>query len=240
MTKHTVNHGDRQIYFQLERKNVKNINLRVRPDLSIGVSANDNVSLACIKDFVKKKGPWIIKNLDYFQSFQSAQEAKMDFVSGESVRYLGRQYRLRVRQAEIEGVKYFRGLIYIYVKDAEDFNKKEGLYKAWLNEKAHYHFNKSLDRMHKLVNSSQIPRPELRIRDMKTRWGSCHRKNGRIIINSGLIKGPKHCIDYVILHELLHFKYKNHDSNFYTYLTVLMPDWQRRKKILDEEVIMYL
>jgi predicted metal-dependent hydrolase len=72
---------------------------------------------------------------------------------------------------------------------------------------------------------------------MKARWGSCYRKDKVIILNLELIKAPKYCIDYVVLHELIHFKYKNHDNNFYTFLSSLMPDWKKRKKILDEEVI---
>ncbi len=72
---------------------------------------------------------------------------------------------------------------------------------------------------------------------MKARWGSCYRKERYIILNLHLIKAPKYCIDYVVLHELIHFKYKNHDNKFYTFLTSLMPDWEKRKKILDEEVI---
>jgi predicted metal-dependent hydrolase len=58
-----------------------------------------------------------------------------------------------------------------------------------------------------------------------------------IVLNSELIKTPKHCIDYVVLHELIHFKYKNHDNKFYAFLTSLMPDWKKRKKILDEDEI---
>ena len=72
---------------------------------------------------------------------------------------------------------------------------------------------------------------------MKARWGSCHNKDKTILLNLELIKAPKYCIDYVVLHELIHFKYRNHDKKFYTFLTLLMPDWKRRKEILDEEVI---
>ncbi|HHV38474.1 MAG TPA: M48 family metallopeptidase [Tepidimicrobium sp.] len=240
MTKHMVNYGDKEIYFELERKNVKNINLNVRPDMSIAVSANDDVPLKYIKEFVKEKGSWIVKNVNYFKKFEPEIKSERKYVSGESFRYLGKQYRLRVKKSKIETVKYFRGFIYMYVKDKNDFKKKEKLLNDWLYEKANIHFNESLDRMYKLVKHYNILKPQLKIRNMKLRWGSCHRQNKTIILNSELIKAPKHCIDYVVLHELIHFKYKNHDSNFYTFLTSLMPDWRKRKKILDEEVIMDL
>ena len=237
MTRHTVNYGEKEINFELERKNVKNINLNIRPDMSIAVSANEDVPLDIIEDFVKEKGPWICKNINYFKEFQPDEKSKREYISGESLKYLGRQYRLRVRKSEAETVKYFRGFIYLYVKDTEDFNKKEKLFNDWMYEKANIHFNKSLDRMYK---NYDIEKPSIKIREMKARWGSCHREDKVIILNSELIKAPKHCIDYVVLHELIHFKYKNHNDEFYTFLTSLMPDWGKRKKILDEEVIKHL
>ncbi|NMA70066.1 MAG: M48 family metallopeptidase [Desulfitobacterium sp.] len=237
MAKYMVNYGDKEIHFDLERKNVKNINLNIRPDMSIAVSANEKVPLECIKEFVKEQGPWILKNIKYFEKFEPVRKPAKEYVSGESFKYLGRQYRLQVRESEEENVKYFRGYIYLYVKDTRDYKKKEKLFNMWLNEKAILHFNDSLERMFESIKSYNIPKPKIKIREMKARWGSCHRKDKILLLNSELIKAPKHCIDYVVLHELIHFKYKNHDTKFYTFLTSLMPDWERRKKILDEEVV---
>ncbi len=110
MGKYTVNYGDKEINFELERKDVKNINLNIRPDMSIYVSASEDVPLNIIKSFVKGKGPWINKNLNYFKEFQPDEKTEIEYVSGESFKYLGRQYRLRVRESDEEEVKYFRGL----------------------------------------------------------------------------------------------------------------------------------
>ncbi len=237
MTRHTVSYGETEIHFELERKKVKNINLNIRPDMKIKVSANENVSLDIIKDFVKKKGSWICKNINYFKKFQPSGKGRKEYVSGESFRYLGRQYRLRVRESEVETVKYYRGFIYLYVMDTEDFNKKEKLFNNWVNEKTNIHLTESLDRMYTLVKIYDIPKPKIKIREMRARWGSCYREEKIIVLNSELIKAPKYCIDYVVLHELIHFKHKNHNNRFYTFLTSLMPDWEKRKEILDEEII---
>lgn len=237
MSKYMVSYGEKEIFFELKRKNVKNINLNIRPDMSIAVSANEDVSLDIIKEFVQEKGPWICKKLNYFKKFQPDEKNDREYVSGESFKYLGRQYRLRVRESEVETIKYFRGFIYLYVKDRNDLKKKEKLMNNWYNEKAALHFNESLDRMYKLVKIYDLPKPGIKIREMRARWGSCHREDKIIVLNSDLIKAPKYCIDYVVLHELIHFKYKNHDHRFYIFLTSLMPDWEKRKKILDEEII---
>lgn len=237
MSRHTVFYGKREIGFDLIRKDVKNINLNIRPDLTISVSASEEVPLEVIKEFVTEKGSWINKNMKYFQEFQPHALAPKEYVSGESFKYLGRQYRLKVKQSEVEEVEFFRRFICLHVKDTKDTERKEALLNAWFEERAEYHFQSSLERMYKLVKKYDILKPVLKIREMKTRWGSCHRENATIILNSDLIAAPKHCIDYVVLHELIHFKYKNHDGEFHTFLTSLMPDWEQRKRILDEEIV---
>jgi len=238
MTKHTVTYGDKEIEFELERKKVKNVNLNIRPDMTITVSANKNVPLDFIKDFVKEKSSWILKNINYFEKAQPIKKDKKEYVSGESFRYLGRQYRLKVLKADKkEHVKYFRGFIHIYVRDEDNYKRKEKLMNTWFTDRAEIIFNESLEKMYQLVEKYGISKPELNIREMKARWGSCYRDTNKIILNSQLIKAPKYCIDYVVLHELIHFKYKNHDNNFYTFLTTLMPDWEKRKRILDEKVV---
>ena len=80
--------------------------------------------------------------------------------------------------------------------------------------------------------------PNLRVKKMQTLWGSCSRTHHIISLNYYLYKAPVACIEYVIMHELLHFLYPKHDKTFYETLTVLMPDWQERKRLLDYEIVL--
>lgn len=238
MEKHCVQFGDHQIEFTLLRKNVKNVNLNIKPDMSIEVSANDKVPIPFIKDFVKSKGAWILKNIQVFEQVQPLRSIEREYVSGESFRYLGRQYRLRVRKTdEEESVKLFRGFIYLYVKDERHFERKEKLMREWYREKARNAFQESLEKMFPLVHKYGVEKPDIDIRAMKARWGSALIDQNRILLNTDLIKAPKYCIDYVILHELIHFKYNDHSARFYDMLYTLMPDWEKRKAILDEEIV---
>lgn len=237
---HSIIYGDMEIEFQLERKDVKNINLNVRPDMSVAVSANSQVPLGFIEDFVRQKAPWIIKNINYFKRAQPEVKREREFVSGETVRYLGKQYRLKIGCSDDEYVKFLRGFIYIYVKDVDDCKKKKKLFEKWMRHRAEIIFSDSLDRMHSLVRKYGVEKPSLNIREMRARWGSYVRNSNTIILNLELIKAPRYCIDYVVLHELLHFQYKNHDREFYALLSVLMPDWRDRKEILDEEIVKIL
>ena len=227
--------GEKSIEFELQRKNVKNINLRIRPDLSVVVSANSRVPYDYIERFVQEKSGWILRKIENFNGFQNAN-GKKEYVSGETIRYLGRQYRLRVRESDKEDAKFYKGYIYIYVKDKNDYKKKEKLFYKWLQEKAEEAFHDSLARMYPLIGKYGVKEPSIKIRRMKTRWGSCSQNSHSITLNLDLVKAPKACIDYVLLHELIHFKYRNHNKQFYNFLTALMPDWKERKEILDSEV----
>lgn len=82
--------------------------------------------------------------------------------------------------------------------------------------------------------------PTLRIRDMETRWGSCLAKKGIITLNKRLLEAPRYCIEYVVTHEFCHFIHPNHSKQYYAFLTMLMPDWRERKKVLDENTANYL
>ena len=237
MERHSVIYQEKTIEFELYRKNVRNINLNVKPDMTIMVSASPEVPLEFILNFVKRKAAWILKSMGYFRNVQSEYSSQKEYVSGESFKYLGRQYRLKVEEADINEVKYKGGYIYLLLKDSSNTKKKEQLMEKWFRNKADIHFNKALDKVYPLVEKYGVKRPRIVIRSMKARWGSCIKDKNIIILNYELIKAPKYCIEYVILHELIHFKYHNHDNEFYNFLTVLLPDWKERKAILDEEVV---
>lgn len=238
MEKHSITYGGKIIEFDIQRKNVKNINLNVRPDMTVVVSASEKVPLDYILDFVKSKASWIIKNVGYFKDVQPEHTADKVYLSGETFKYLGKQYRLKVEETEeVESVKYYRGYLYLTVKDKQNYSRKEKLIDEWYRNKAKEKFFESLERMHPSVEKYGIEKPEILIRTMRARWGSCTPEKKSILLNSELIKAPKLCIDYVVLHELIHFKYRNHDNDFYDFMTSLMPDWKQRKEILDEEVV---
>lgn len=237
MEKHQIEYANKIIDFVVKRKKVKNVNLNIKPDMTIEVTANDRVPLDFICDFVKTKGAWILKNVKTFKDVQAFRHSEREYVSGETFKYLGKQYRLRVMQEEEEKVKYFRGFIYLYVKDTENVNRKAKLIDEWYREKAQKTFNESLDKMFPLVQKYGVEKPNIDLRSMKARWGSALTDKKTILLNTELIKAPKYCIDYVVLHELIHFKYNDHSDNFYKMLYSLMPDWEKRKAILDEEVV---
>ncbi|MGM0497521.1 MAG: M48 family metallopeptidase [Bacteroidota bacterium] len=237
MAKHEIIYGQRRIPFTLKRKNVKNMNLNLKPNLLVEVSAHKDVPVDAVHKFVRRRASWIIKNMEYFKKTLAEIQNEKEYVNGESFKYLGKQYRLKVIKSNHEIVKCKKGFLNVYTSDTKRLEKKRTLVNKWFKERSDIVFNESLNRMHSLVKKYNISLPKITKRHMKARWGSCIKNKGIILLNTDLIDAPKFCIDYVILHELLHFKYSNHDRNFYNLLTTLMPDWEKRKEILDMEVV---
>ena len=92
----------------------------------------------------------------------------------------------------------------------------------------------------KVIRKYNVDKPTITIKKMKTLWGSCSPQKCKITLNEYLMKANIRCIQYVVLHELTHLLYPNHSSDFYTFMTIHMPDWEERKKQLDTEVVQCL
>lgn len=226
--------------YQLIRKNVKNINLTVRPDLSVFVSANNDVPMEAIEDFILKKTRWITNRIGKFSRTLSENNIEKEYVNGESVKHLGKQYRLKIKESVNESVYIEDSYIIITLKNINKKTTKKRLLDEWIRNQAANKFEDSLDRMFKEVIHLKIEKPQLEFKIMTRRWGSYIRKTNKVILNLELIKAPVYSIDYVVLHELLHFKYKYHNEDFFEALTVIMPDWKDRKKLLDEDIVLHI
>ena len=212
---------------KIVRKDVKNITLKVRPNGEAILTAPKTASDEHIKFIIKKRAKWIAQKRAFFASFKTPEK---EYVSGEDFKYLGRSYRLKVVQSKEERVKLQRGYLELFVKDKSDIKRKENLIYEWYYEKATLYFFNILQELNKIVKQDI---KSVKIRQMKTRWGSCNPYKSYINLNIELIKKPKACIEYVVFHELAHLLYPNHSKKFYDYLTLYMPDWQKRKEILE-------
>ena len=209
------------------KKDVKNITLKVRPNGEAILTAPNSASDEHIKFIMQKRAKWISQKRAFFASFKMPQK---EYVSGEDFRYLGRSYRLKVMQSKEECVKLQRGYLELFVKDKSDLKRRENLIYEWYHEKAMIYFFNILQEFNKIVKQDI---KSVKIRQMKTRWGSCNPYKSYINLNIELIKKPKACIEYVVFHELVHLLHPDHSKKFYDYLTLYMPDWQKRKEILE-------
>jgi predicted metal-dependent hydrolase len=232
-----IKYGPNKITFSLALTQRKTIGISVNPDQSVTVSAPLQADLEKVLRKVKKRAAWILKQKNYFSSFNPMETAGK-YLSGETHRYLGRQYRLKISTADKNEVKLKGRYILIHSQDKNngDYNKK--LLYGWYKEHAEKKFEELAGNLHSKLKKYDIEWPSIQLKRMKSRWGSCHPAKNKIILNTDLIKAPSHCVEYVIAHELCHLKYPYHSKEFYNLLSFVIPDWQERKKRLEKVFIL--
>lgn len=235
MTKQQIQYGSTTIEYSLEYADRKTLGIRVHPDNTVQVIAPNDSGEEKIRERLKSKAAWIIKQQDFFISFHPLTPARR-FVSGETHLYLGRQYRLKLQESETESVKLYAGNIWVNVRDKTDKTRVENLLKAWYRSKAEIHFEAMFKAQSVRIKTFYAGVPTLKYRWMQKRWGSCD-KNGQIHLNLELIKAPKKCIEYVIVHELCHLVHLNHSSAFYKLLEKVYPDWEVTKDSLERVMV---
>ena len=232
----SIQFGSTQIDFHLEYSDRKSLGITVTPDLEVFVKAPEGTSLEKIKEKLTKKAPWIIRQQSFFLYFHPKIPDRK-FVGGESHLYLGRQYRLKVisddLDAKSDAVK-LKGQ-FIEVRTLNKIKVKD-LVEEWYRLKAQEKLNQIANPLfEKFVLKHNLPliAYRLSLRSMPTRWGSCTPK-GKIILNPELIKAPKGCIEYVIIHELCHLVHHDHTQKFIDLQTKEMPDWEKWKMKLEK------
>ena len=234
MAMQEVQFGARSIWFTTHYADRKSLGIQVHPDGTVHVIAPTDAHHAEILKKVKAKAGWILKQQDHFASFLPLTPARR-FINGETHLYLGRQYRLKRVLSDKNEIKLYRG--YLEVHTQQDTAEQAAVllqdwYKARAKEIFHQLFTETLQRNHRFHNKKAT----LHTKTMPTRWGSCS-PSGRITLNTELVKSPKACIEYVIIHELCHLIYPNHNKKFFRLLGALMPDWELWKERLERSMV---
>ncbi len=228
---------DGDIPYLLTRKPVKNVNLRIKPEGEVLVSANNSVPTDFIDAFIEKKQRYIFSVLSRYEEKKKLfQTVPKRYVSGESYDLLGKSLRLKVEANKEENVYTDGVYIFLKVKDKDDFRHKEIMMSKWLKQYQTTVFEELLQEKYLLFEKYGVTYPTLKIRNMTSRWGSCQPKKGIITLNSKLIEAPRNCIEYVILHELVHFIHPNHSRQFWDFVAMMMPDWKERKEELEKRI----
>lgn len=229
-----LTYGSRAIHYDvlyLERR--KSLTIEVHPDGQVQVRAPAECSEALIHERVRKRAGWIHRQLMDFERYRPRTPPRQ-YINGESHLYLGRQYRLRLSRSDDQEIKLTRGEFRIAVGDPKDRDQVRTLLRRWYRERAKALFNAVLDE--RLPRFSEVERPRLIIRTMRTRWGSLS-PSGSMTLNVDLIRAPRACIEYVVAHELCHTQHRNHDARFFKLLGQVMPDWERRKDRLESALL---
>lgn len=226
---HSINFGSKKIVYTLIYTKRKTLGITVNPDMDVIVKAPEDSNLELIETKVKKRAAWIIKQQNFFLTFHPKPNDKK-YVSGESHFYLGKQYRIEIIEDKKNEVHYKGRYIQINTKSRN--NVKE-LLNDWYRVKAKEKFQAIAQPIIEKFKKHNVEPSGIFIQEMKTRWGSCT-PEGKIILNPELIKTPKSCIEYVIIHELCHLVHHSHNQKFFDLQAKENPLWERWKKKLEQ------
>ena len=229
--KHWISYGTERIDFNLSRKKRKTLAITVHPDLDVDVVAPMNAGEEAILNKVRKRARWILRQRRQFMSWMP-KPTRRQYRGGETHRYLGRQYRLKIIKAVQRSVKLGGGFLVVRTPTPSDKKAVQKAVTQWFRLHAETRFAKQLGEAFARLRAYNLPEPTLRLRRMPKRWGSCTR-SGEVILNPELVKTPTPCIEYVIVHELCHLRHPNHSRAFFRMLDAVLPDWRKRKERLE-------
>lgn len=230
----TVSDAVGSLDYTLERKSVKNINLRIKKDGSVAVSANRRTALLQIDNFVRSKLAFIRAAQQKLAQRAQRYPGPRRYITGETYRMAGQEYQLLVKKGKPETVCLQDRYIVLQLEQIENAAKRERLFKQWWEQQCKKVFGDIMEQIQPLFSRWNVEMPLLKLRDMTSRWGSCMPAKRTITLNKRLLSAPLPCIEYVILHEFCHFIHPDHSARFWGLVASFMPDWKARRYWLEQ------
>ena len=210
--------------YTVTKKKIKNFIIRIYPDLRIAVSVPLHASNKDIENFIQSKKEWIETTLE---KIKVAKENK-NTLKESSIKILGKEIDKKIIESDLERIRLTNTSIYIYSKEIDNTQIDKKLLE-WKVEKLKAILDEYLNKYTKLLN---INIDYYQIKKLSSAWGVYHKKENYISFNSDLIEKDIECIEYVVLHELCHIFYMNHQKDFWALVKKYMPDYKVRRKNL--------
>lgn len=228
-----VIYGDEAIAFRVRYREgiTAKVAIHVQPDQQVIVDAPPGTSMKAIKQALLKRARWVSNQRSKLEQLHR-NALPRQYVSGETHWYLGKRYLLKVKVSKVEqpGTKLQGGMLIVTTPE-QDPSRINALLHNWYWKRAEAVFIRRLAIIYPDLSWVR-QEPQWQIRTMKKQWGSCSPR-GKLSLNPYLVKAPRVCIDYVIIHELCHLKHHNHSDGFYKLLKRQLPNWEAVKERLD-------
>lgn len=212
------------------QKNIKNIHLSVYPPTGrVRISAPNRIGLDTIRVFVISKLSWIKKQQTRLRNQE--REAQREFINRESHYFNGKRYLLKVTERDAAPkVVLKHSTIELHVRPETDAMKRKSILDEWYRRKLKETVPSLIEKWEKKIN---VQVNEFGIKKMKTKWGTCNIKAKRIWLNLELAKKPPECLEYIVVHEMVHLLERNHSDKFIALMTEFMPKWRFYKDELN-------
>ncbi len=228
--------GDRLISYDLQKKKVKNVNIRIKNDLTVHVSAPARVSQKQIEEILLKRAEFILSALQkYEKRFEKAR--KHSNSEADTVVLFAESLPVTVTEGKRNKAEINKDGVFVTLKDTNDSAARKKAIDSALDAI----LRETVDELCRRVSpqfEKYIPCfPKIKYKRMKSRWGSCNYKKYILTFNYHLVRAPLDCVEYVVYHEFTHFIHPNHSKAFYFELSRYVPDYTEKKKRLGEVII---
>lgn len=233
-----IEYGSRHIEYEVHYLKRKTLEIAVLPDTTVEVKAPLGTSIDDIEKRLSNRARWISRQIDWFKQF-SPRTPPRTYLGGETHRYLGKQYRLKISSGSVSSIKMVRGYFLVTCEPCPPEQKARAVKSCldnWYRNRATFWFQRILNDLWPVFAQKGLTCPSLQIRQMNSRWGSLSARN-TMTLNLRLIQASRECIEYVITHELCHLRHKDHSSAFYELMERIMPDWEKRKQKLELQLL---
>jgi len=219
------------ITIDVELKDIKNVHLSVYPPLGrVRIAAPLRMNMDTIRIYAISKLGWIRKQQQKFLT--QVREAPREYLNKEGHYFLGKRYLLKIIEHNAPPVvKVKHNTIELYVRPNADIQKRQVIMDEWYRQQLKELAPPIIEKWEKVM---KVSINELAVKKMKTKWGTCNREAKRIWLNLELAKKPFHCIEYIIVHELLHLLERNHNDKFIAYMNNFLPEWKHFKNELNK------
>jgi len=220
-----------EISIDVELKDIKNIHLSVYPPIGrVRIAAPSRMNLDTIRIYAISKLSWIKKQQKKFQA--QVREAPREYLTKEGHYYLGARYILKVIEHDAPpAVRIKHKTIQLFIRPGTDMQKRHSIMDEWYRVQLKELVPPVIAKWEKVMGVSLS---EFGIKKMKTKWGTCNRDAKRIWLNLELAKKPFHCIEYIIVHELVHLLERNHNDRFVAYMNHFLPEWKHLKNEINK------
>lgn len=225
------------ITIDVVRKDIKNLHLAVYPPTGrVRIATPLKVNDEAVRLFAISKLGWIKKHRKNFASQE--RETEREYVSGESHYVEGRRYLLNViyhdatPKVEIRNKRY----IDLYVRPNSSAEQRRRAMTKWYRQRLKDKIPALLEKWQAIVGVQVY---EWKVRQMKTKWGTCRKEAKQMWLNLELSKKPTHCLEYIIVHELVHLLERHHNDRFITLMDKFMPQWRFHQNELNQHILSY-
>ncbi|KQO18071.1 M48 family metallopeptidase [Paenibacillus sp. Leaf72] len=218
------------------KKNIKNMHLYVKPpNGNVMVSAPLSMSDEAIERFVRTKISWIKMQVSNFDNQLRQSERK--YISGETLYVWGKQYYIQTQYGNKNSLVLSGNKALLTVRKESGIEQRENFIREWYREMLKIEVARLLPKWEKATG---LKASSWQTKYMTTKWGTCNTETGKIWINVQLAKKTPECLEYIILHELIHLAERNHNERFVSLMDKYMPMWREVKVTLNSQALDFM